>query len=206
MYSTRQSFIVLSFIEARIADYFAVGNLEEKIVGRRLFEIETHDLFEFDDRKRGVEGVQLADLNVRPVQVIRVIRQFGQAPVPHLLPVFNRIVGGPNHAVQWAALLARKAHADIDERYPLRNQQVEDAHPRRSLVDAHEGEGDAVEFLNARRVDELCLDRQTVPEVLVPSFVQVGLGAVEFEEIEVCPVNETRCARGTRQGRKPGPP
>lgn len=66
-----------SSFEFRFSDNFEVAYLEQQMIMRKLFEVEAAQLLEPDNRQTRIERVELADLDVGSVQIVRVVRQLG---------------------------------------------------------------------------------------------------------------------------------
>lgn len=152
------------------------------MIVRKLFEVEAAQLFEPDNRQTRIERVELANLDVGLVQIVRVVRQLGQLLVAKLLRVLRRVIGDAQHAVE-GAFLAAQPHTDIDEGNALSDKQIENRRSGRTFIDANESEGHPVEVLCAGRVNKLGSDRKPCPKAVVARPMHVRLRFTELRWI-----------------------
>ena len=80
-----------------------------------LVEVKPAQLLEADDGQAGIQGVEFANLDVVPVDVIGVVKERRKPAIPKFRSAFRRIVVDAKHAVD-GSLLAIEPHANIDER------------------------------------------------------------------------------------------
>ena len=83
-----------------IAKNLQIADSEQKVVVGNFLIVKPSELLEADDGQTGVEGIQLADLDVSSVQVVRVVSKIGQSLVAEGTGIFGGVISGPEHATE----------------------------------------------------------------------------------------------------------
>src|SRR5439155_3452732 len=81
-----------------------VGHLEKHVVDGICFLVEAAELLELDHGQGSVEGVQLAYLDVYPIDIVRAVCEWRQLAVAPLLRLVGGVVSRPYLAIEHARL------------------------------------------------------------------------------------------------------
>ena len=137
--------------EIPVDQHVAVGGVSAVMFTLEI-AIEPADLLPLHDREDGIQGIEIRDLNIGGIDILRAAAGEGNA-LPHMIPLLRRTGGDTQDAAQ-RPLVELKSHADIDERGTDRLELLHDQPLRVSSVEGQECEGDAVkkvEIVGAQR-------------------------------------------------------
>jgi hypothetical protein len=131
MKRTRCSTKLLVFIRVRFVEGFQIGDVQDQMIIRNMFEIEAPHLFVSNNHKRCIQRIQFRDLDADPIHVIRRVFKLSYSLVTDSRAILRRKISCPHHTSE-AIIPPVQAHAGIDEGYALRQEQFENLGARAS--------------------------------------------------------------------------